>query len=140
MSRPDLVVVACGNRKLPGRHRARDLYTGPYFRAAMRYADSTGSPILIISAKFGLVRPFDLIDSYDVTMGDPGSVDVATVRAQAERLGLLAAQRVECIGGKRYVGLLRSLWPTVTNPAGGTGQRIGRQLASLKRLAERHVA
>ncbi len=132
---PDLVVVACGAAKQEGRHRARELYIGSYFRAAMNLADALSKPTLIISAKYGLVRTTDLIDSYDVKMGDDGCVQLPTVLRQADLLRLLNRERVIVLGGMRYVEFCRNVWPVVWNPAAGPRQGIGRQMATFKRMA-----
>jgi len=136
---PEIVVVACGAAKRSGRHRARDLYTGSYFRAALGLADALRRPTFIISAKYGLVKASDLIDTYDVAMGDMGSVSLETVRGQVVRLGLQGCDRVMVLGGKRYVEFLRNIWPDAWNPAAGYDQRVGKQIATFQRLASAYV-
>lgn len=139
MTAPEIVVVACGAAKRSGRHRARDLYTGSYFRAALGLADALRRPTFIISAKYGLVRTTDLLDCYDVSMGDAGAVTIEVVRSQARDFGVADCGRVMVLGGKRYVSFLSEIWPDVWNPAGGPNQGIGRQIATYRRLASAYV-
>lgn len=63
-----IILIGCGRAKQEGRHEAQDLYTGSLFRARRTYAERTGDPWYIISAKYGLVRPEQWIDSYDLTI------------------------------------------------------------------------
>jgi hypothetical protein len=44
--------------------------------------------VLILSARYGLVRPEDLLEPYDLRMGQPGSVMVQTLAQQARSLGI----------------------------------------------------
>ena len=135
-----IVVISCGGKKLTGRHLARDLYTGPYFKAAYRYALSVApeARVFILSAKYGLVRTNDLIDSYNLTLGQPGAVASGYVRNQARQLGIDDENDVLVVGGERYVKLCRAIWPTCRAPfgkGGGLLERagIGYQLQALKR-------
>jgi len=60
-------VIACGGRKLPHPAPARELYTGPLFRAARAWAEqSPGGRWFILSAHHGLVHPDTVVEPYDV--------------------------------------------------------------------------
>lgn len=63
---PRLVLVGCGYRKLPHPAPAVSLYTGPLYRAAMRYAGATGLPTAILSAKHGILPLLRRVKPYDV--------------------------------------------------------------------------
>lgn len=135
-----IVVIPCGSKKRDGRHAARDLYVGPYFRAAYRYATSvvSESNVFILSARYGLVRCGDVLQSYELTLGDPGSVTPLRVRDQADALGIITEPDVIVIGGERYVKLVRQVWPRSRAPFGRDGKLleragIGYQLQALKR-------
>lgn len=69
-------IIPCGGAKLEGRHAARDLYTGQAFRMQLEaaLAEVDEAHVLILSAKHGLVTLDQQLDSYDVKMGDAGSV------------------------------------------------------------------
>jgi len=61
-------VVQCVSKKRDTPQLARDLYTSPLFVNASAYAEKISDDWYIISAKYGLVRPSDFIDPYDVTL------------------------------------------------------------------------
>lgn len=134
--RPDLVIVACGQRKAAQCSAAWELYTGPYFRACLGYAralaDSAPADCIhILSAKYGLIPGDREVDPYELRLGQPGSVTAATVRAQAEELVLLYRRRVMVLGGRDYVDLARTVWPEAEAPLAGVGG-IGQQMAQLR--------
>lgn len=138
-TRPDLVVVPCGGKKRRGHWPAGLLYLGPYHKACMRYAlhlmGGDRQRIVILSAKYGLLRLGDWVDSYDLRMGARGSVTAARVLQDARRLGLLGDGRVVvALGGKDYTDVCRQVFgPTrCRTPLDGVGG-IGKQLAWMKR-------
>ena len=45
-----VTIIGCGKSKLPGKHRAEDLYTGGLFRASLEYAKRTSDAVYIVSA------------------------------------------------------------------------------------------
>lgn len=131
MSTPDLVIISCGASKQPRPSAARDLYTGPFFRCCRRAAEAL-SPWrgwLILSAKYGLIRPAAVIEPYDLRMGQPGSVTAATVAAQATAMGLSDCGNVVVFAGQRYAAIVRAIWPEADVPAqrlrwGGMGRQM----------------
>lgn len=64
----DLVLVSCAKRKRATAAPARDLYTSPLFRKSRAYAESTGTPWFVLSAKHGLVSHATVLEPYDVTL------------------------------------------------------------------------
>jgi hypothetical protein len=134
---PDLVFIGCVKSKLQGRHRARDLYTSPLFRGRVAHAESAATPWWVLSAKYGLVAPDDLIEDYDVTLDD-ANVAIRTawagrvLEAIDERIGSIAGKRIEIHAGDQYRdrSLMRGLedrGATVSVPLLGLG--FGQQLA-----------
>jgi hypothetical protein len=68
MSAP-VVLLSCVKSKLTHCCRAGDMYTSPLFRKMMAYAESLRPKrIFILSAKYGLLRPDDLIEPYEQTL------------------------------------------------------------------------
>ncbi len=66
-----VVVVACGKAKRPdGPHRAQDLYTGSLFSAAKAYAEQAGDEWVILSARYGVLRPDDETFNYEARVAD----------------------------------------------------------------------
>jgi hypothetical protein len=131
-----VVIISCGAKKLERAAPARDLYIGPYFRAILGYAltIAPAENIFVLSAKYGLVRLQDRLKPYDLKIGAAGGVDIRTVRRQAKRLGI-TTQKVIALGGSRYVGLIRELWPSAEAQLEGKGG-LFQQIAWLRNQTE----
>lgn len=84
-------IIPCGAQKLDGRHAAQDLYTGQAFRhqLAAALADTDAEHVLVLSAAHGLLRLTDEVDSYNLRMGQPGSVTTDRLVAQILDLGIV---------------------------------------------------
>lgn len=129
---PLVVLVPCGSAKRPYRAAAGEMYAGSYHRACRRYAERIGADrTLVLSARHGLLDLDEPIDPYDLRMGQPGSVTTATIREQAERLGIACAD-VVLLGGRAYVERAAPVWPQARTPLAHIGG-IGHQLAALAR-------
>jgi hypothetical protein len=130
-----LAIIPCGARKREGRHAARDLYVGPYFRAALRWAETAGADrVLILSAKHGLLGLDEEVDAYDLTFGQPGAVDAGKVEQQAYLRLVRHARPVECVGGAAYRRMVRQVWPWATSPVEGCTS-MGAHLRVLSQLS-----
>lgn len=71
-----VVLIGCGATKLDHAAPAKDLYVGNLFRARRAYAEATGAPWAILSARHGLVLPDTVIEPYDVTLNGRKPEDV----------------------------------------------------------------
>jgi len=60
-----IVLVACVSKKLDRPAPAIELYCSQWFRAACKYALSTGWELYFLSAQHGLVRPSQVLDPYE---------------------------------------------------------------------------
>lgn len=134
-----IAVVGCGEKKLARPAPAGQLYNGAYFRScAMTAAAIAPGRWYILSAKYGLIAPSKVIEPYNLTMWQPGAVDVDVVRRQADALGLLG-ELVIALCGRRYADVLEEVWkPTgyVMRPLAGAGMGQQRHvLASLRAAA-----
>jgi hypothetical protein len=106
-----IAIVGCSQTKAVHRCRAVQMYTGQYFRACMDAARSIApGQVYILSAKYGLVGPGEVIDPYDLRLGQYGSVDAEHVRYQADACQLLAC-RVTALCGAGYADLIEAAWP-----------------------------
>jgi hypothetical protein len=131
-----LVLVSCVKSKLPRSAPARDLYTSMLFTGARAFARASGAPWYILSAKYGLVGPDEVIAPYDYTLN---RLDTAARRAWAENVlqALLPrirnCRQVVFLAGLRYreflVGPLEQRGLDVLVPMAGL--RFGEQLAWL---------
>lgn len=126
------VIIPCGKAKLARPAQACQLYTGSLFKANLTWALSVVAlrDIYILSAKYGLVISAKVLEPYDVFMGDPGCIDAATVKAQAQELGL-HEQRVYGLGGEKYRAVMRAALPAVCFPMPSVG--MGYQMQLLKK-------
>lgn len=66
----DLVLVGSVRSTLAEAAPARDLYTGALFARRRRYAEASGRPWFVISARWGLVAPGELVAPHDVVLAD----------------------------------------------------------------------
>ena len=72
-----VVIVPCGNRKHADTTLAGNMYLGSYHTACRAYAHSVQPDrrgVLILSARYGLLALRDIIEPYDLCMGDAGAV------------------------------------------------------------------
>lgn len=60
-----VVLISCGSSKQSRPMPAKDLYIGPLFRSASRYAQAVGCRWYIVSALHGLVSPQQVLRPYD---------------------------------------------------------------------------
>jgi hypothetical protein len=106
-----LVVVPCGRAKVwdrwpaTGPTPAQSAYTGGPFVLNRRYAERYGDAWVILSAKYGFLRPTDEVPGpYNVTFKDrrTAPVSAATLRRQARDIGLDKYRTVLGLGGKEY--------------------------------------
>ena len=63
-----LVLIGCSASKLGHAAPAAELYTGQLFALSRRYAEQFGGPWRILSAKYGVVDPQQVIEPYDRTL------------------------------------------------------------------------
>lgn len=128
-----LAVIGCGARKLEHPAAAADLYTGGYFRAALAAARAIAGPrVLILSARYGLLDPAQVVEPYELRITDPGAVTVEELRHQAHALDVHAARTVHVLAGRDYWHAARAVWPVAVWRLEGL-PGIGAHLA---RLAE----
>jgi hypothetical protein len=131
-----IVLVACVSVKHETAMPARLFYCSAWFLKASAYADRIGDEWYILSAKFGPVRPEQVIPSYNDTLN--------TMSAQARRdwakkvaLDLLKilnpGDRVIFLVGDRYrqglIEIVRQSGCSIEIPV--EGLRIGEQLSWL---------
>lgn len=106
-----LVIVPCGKAKIwdkqpnAGPTPAGQTYIGSPFKVNRQYAKRFGDAWVVLSAKYGFLRPTDAIEGpYNVTFkrSDPQSIPVETLRQQVRARHLDGYGRVIGLGGKEY--------------------------------------
>lgn len=103
------LLIGCGRSKLAHPAPARDLYTGSLFRAARGYAESSGLPWAVLSARYGVVQPGTVIEPYDTRLlggAWPRSREIERPRVGmqiARWIGVSRPALVEIHAGAPYV-------------------------------------
>jgi hypothetical protein len=106
-----LVVVPCGRSKAwdaqpdCGPKVATEAYTGNFFKMNQTYAECFGDAWVILSSKYGFIRPeFVIPGSYEVTFKRriTGPVAVDVLERQVMELGLSRFKVVVGLGGIEY--------------------------------------
>ncbi len=131
----DIVLVGCSGSKAARPARAADLFTGAAFGKARDLAIGRGKPWYVISAKFGLLHPDELIAPYDVYLPKQSaryrSAWGSWVVAQLGERHQLRGAVVETHAGSAYceplIGPLAEAGATLTQPLDGL--RLGERLA-----------
>ncbi len=132
-------LVACSAGKVQaGSVPARDLYSSQLFTLARRYAEKHGAAWFILSAKFGLLDPAQLVAPYDESLNDKRAGERAAwgqLVAEQIRLQQLAGVELVILAGRAYRDPLQQLLEaqghTITVPMAGLA--IGKQLQFLTR-------
>ena len=134
-----ILLLSCVARKQPAPAPAKELYISAWFRKARCYADRTGQPWFVLSAKHGLVNPDDVISPYDLTLN---TMPVADRRQWAGRVLNQLEPHLDGVGsvvflaGRRYREFLepslRGRGLAVSVPLEGLG--IGKQLRWLTEM------
>jgi hypothetical protein len=76
MSAPDVILVGCTKSKRTARCPARDMYDpSDLFRLRRTYAEASGRPWAILSARLGVIAPEREIDPYNFTIAQRRAKD-----------------------------------------------------------------
>jgi len=112
-------IVPCTHEKvwdtnhLAGQVAAKDAYTKPAFFEWRRFAEQSGLAWFILSTKYGLLRPDQPIDNYNV----PVSRAIAhrglheLLKRQGVEFGLEKFERVILIDWEKFEPLVRAALP-----------------------------
>jgi hypothetical protein len=133
-----IYLVSCVSKKQIRPSRARDLYCSAWFVKARAYVEGLDVQWFILSAKYGLVSPDEVVSPYEVTLNEMASEErrawasrVATQLRPTSRKGT----RVVILAGDSYrqylVPIIKGWGCTVDVPMRGLG--IGKQLQWLSR-------
>ena len=114
-----LVIVPCGAQKIwdrkphAGKIAAKEAYSSLFFKVNREYAQTFGTEWRILSAKYGIMHPDQLVENYDCKFDDSyldrrnwwkleGMVRQARALPHFERIVLL--------GGKLYREIMRKVF------------------------------
>ena len=107
-----LVIIGCGKSKIWDKHqeagsqKAEDVYTSSYATVKREYAQSQGCDWMILSAKYGFIRPeFVVPGPYNVTFDNPSTnpISLSELERQVEEQDLGRHDDVTVIGGRKYI-------------------------------------
>jgi len=100
----EFVLVSCSKSKLTGTHRAEELYEpSDIFGKRRKFAEREGVAWGILSAKYGYLRSWGSIDSYDKHISERTPVWGAFVLDNLlADLDYLDVDRVTVLAGRRY--------------------------------------
>ena len=110
-----LVITGCTKTKLGytsrTRARAGEMYRGRLFKVVRNYVLAKHFPLLIISAKYGLIRPDDVIGGYEKVIANRHDVQkLRPLVTAALRKVLPHFDKVVVIAGERYRMTLSEVW------------------------------
>lgn len=130
-----IVLLSCAHKKLSAAAKAQDLYRSPLFRLSLAYARNLKpDAIFILSAKYGLLRPDEIVAWYDETLNAMASTDVRTwavgVLSDLSRIADLNRNEFVLLAGERYRRFIEPELRHVCVPLRGLA--IGKQLQFLK--------
>lgn len=110
---PSVVLIGCVKTKLPTPAPARNLYTSPLFTRRRAYAERSKAPWFILSSKWGLIEPDQIIAPYDMYLdAQPTSYRRAWGEFVVEQLRLTcplkAGSVVEIHAGGAYLAAVKT--------------------------------
>ena len=130
-------LIGCVKSKQERPAAAKDLYVSTLFRGRRLYVETSCDRYFIISAKYGLVDPDDIIEPYDVAMSQLSVYQrrqwsQKVIRDLADQLGHLSDCVFEIHAGYsyRHFGLVEGL-----EEAGATVEQVGEDLTFGEQLA-----
>lgn len=111
------IIITCGSKKCITPTIASRMYIGSHFKNCLRWARSKtdDNNILILSAKYGLLRLNQKIEYYDLKMGDRGCIGFNEVKKQALFLKILDEQ-ILSTAGKEYRLVLDKVFKDIKYP------------------------
>ena len=89
-----IVLVSCVSEKRTTACLARNLYNSDWFTKAARYAGQVADEWYILSARYGLVHPDQMLESYN-----------ATLKTMAQSAGISEQKIEETRSALRELGL-----------------------------------
>jgi len=110
-----LIITGCTKSKMTYKEtimvKANELYTGRLFKAVRLFSKIKGFSYIIISAKYGLVYPNDIIGGYEKMLSS--EKDINNIKNDVhEKLSKILPKydTIIVIAGKRYRDVLEDIW------------------------------
>jgi hypothetical protein len=138
-----LVIIPCGKMKIwdknhdAGPQKARNAYAGSPFKVNREYAESRRCDWMILSPKYGFMRPdFVIPGNYDITFKSPDAISGLELIRQVERQGLANYANVTVLGSVAYVEIVRDAFSNTKGEVDApfVGRPIGVQMGLIKKF------
>jgi hypothetical protein len=125
-------IVGAGSPKRDSPTRAAELYTGPLFQAARRWAEACTDDWVILSAQHGLVEPSQILAPYSKDLKEMSLMERVqwgrlVADAILQRYSRVPVQ-VNIVAGEKHIELIEPHYPPRLHcPVRGLnmGERIG---------------
>jgi hypothetical protein len=115
-------LIPCGKRKIwdqnpeLGPVRADKAYIGIFHRLCQNYARTFFHHWGILSAKYGLLLPHDIVPgNYDLSFSDlhreAEIISISELRKQAREKGVISAKMIVMLGGKKFRPIVEEMFP-----------------------------
>ncbi len=142
-----LVIIPCGQSKiwdkypLSGPTRAGECYTGAPFKVNKEYAKIYGDSWVILSAKYGVIKPnFIIPESYNVNFKKRATnpISLGQLKKQVAEMGLADYEVIIGLGGKEYRYMIERVFAdtNATTKFPFAGLPIGKAMQALRRSIE----
>lgn len=137
-----LIIIPCAQSKIwekypnTGPTEAKDAYVSGPFQAAREYAEKHSSYWLILSAKYGLIRPdFVIEENYDVSFNNPASDPISAkyVQDQVKEMEPDRFDAVIGLGGEKYRQVLTAAFAPREIQFPFAGLPIGKMMQAIKK-------
>src|SRR4051794_2408965 len=114
----DAIILPCTQEKVwdgqltSGSVPAKDAYAKPAFRVWRSYAERSGCAWFLLSTKYGLIPPEQLIDKYNVPVSSAlsNAAFLRLLAAQGKELGISGFDRLILLIGSDSNPWLRPHW------------------------------
>jgi hypothetical protein len=136
-----IALVSCVKQKREVACRARDLYVSSLFRKSVAYAASKADRWFILSAKYGLVDPDEVIEPHEQTLNSASAAErrewAASVHRQMAHRGLLDSEPIFLwLAGRKYQEHLARLLRDFRQQDPLAGLRMGERMQWLNTRIE----
>jgi TPP-dependent indolepyruvate ferredoxin oxidoreductase alpha subunit len=87
------------------------MYQGRLFKAVKEYAETMGFDYVIISAKYGLIFPHEIIEGYEKVLQTREEIEEIRTTVEDRLKPILQNyEKIVVIAGKKYRETLQNLW------------------------------
>lgn len=131
-----IIFISCTKKKQDHPCKAQEMYqASQWFKGGWKYAKSLHpDAIYILSAKYGLLRPDDMISPYEQTLNAARDADIRKwsmmVANQIQKAGIDRSQETIFLCGTNYRKYIKNLFKNHSAPCSHLG--IGKQMQFFK--------